>query len=134
MYKETIISIVIVIFVLILNSIAQNHTDKTLGKIDKDLYELRGEIETILDKTEEETEKQIQEKVEQILNEWEEKYYILAIYLEHDELEKVKKELIVLKSNIELNQYKDAITDIDRGMFSLEHLKEKEILNVDNFF
>lgn len=134
MYKETIISIVIIVFVLILNNIAQKHTDNTFGKTEKELYKLRSKIENVLDKKEETTDKKIQEGIDKILKQWEKDYYVLAIYLEHDELEKVKKELVILKSNIELKQYEDAITDIDRGLFSLEHLKEKEILNVDNFF
>lgn len=134
MYKETIISIVIIVFVLISNNIAQKHTDNTLGKTDEDLYKLKSKIEKVLDKKEETTDKEIQEDIDRIIEQWEEDYYVLAIYLEHDELEKVKKELVILKSNIELKEYKEAITDIDRGMFSLEHLKEKEILNVDNFF
>ena len=133
MYKETIISIVIIIFVFVLNNIAQNHTDNSLGKIDEDLYNLRSKIEKVLDK-EETANREIQEDIDKIIEEWEKQYYVLAIYLEHDELEKVKKELVILKSNIELGQYKAAITDIDRGTFALEHLKEKEVLNVDNFF
>lgn len=134
MYKETIISIVIVIFVLISNSVSEKYTDKALGKTNENLYKLREQIERALEEDSGINKKNIEKTVQQILEEWDKEYYILAIYLEHDELEKIKKELIILKANIELNRYKDAVTDIDRGLFSIEHLKEKEVLNIDNFF
>ena len=51
MYKETIISIVIIIFVFVLNNIAQKHTDNTLGKTNEELYNLRSKIENVLIQT-----------------------------------------------------------------------------------
>ena len=51
MYKETIISIVIIVFVLISNNIAQKHTDNTLGKTDEGLYKLKSKIQNVLSKS-----------------------------------------------------------------------------------
>ena len=134
MYKEVIISIVIIVLILVANTVSQNYTDKTIEKIDSDLSTLKEKIIYDMENNEDKNEEFIKKEIEKILDEWEEKYYTLAIYIEHDELEKVKKELILLKSNVEIKEYENAVTAIDSGIFSLEHLKEKEILNLDNFF
>lgn len=134
MYKEIIISIVIIVVIFIANNISQNYTDRTIEKMNNDLYTLRENILQIMDKVEEKSKKSIKNETEKILDEWEDQYYTLAIYIEHDELEKVTKDLIVLKANIEVEEYQDAVTNLDSCIFSLEHLKDKEVLNLDNFF
>lgn len=134
MYKEFIISVVIIVVIFIANNISQNYTDKTIEEMNNELYSLREKIFQIIDKQEEKNEKSIKSEIEKILEEWEKQYYTLAIYIEHDELEKVTQDLIVLKANIEVKEYQDAITNLDSCSFSLEHLKEKEVLNLDNFF
>lgn len=134
MYKEVIISIVIIVLILVASTVSQNYTDKAIEKIDSDLSTLKEKIMYDIENNEDKDEKFIKKEIEKILEEWEEKYYTLAIYIEHDELEKVKKELITLKSNIEIKEYEEAVVAIDGGIFSLKHLKEKEILNLDNFF
>ena len=105
MYKETIISIVIIVFVLISNNIAQKHTDNTLGKTDEELYDLRSKIENVLTQKEKTTEQEIQEGIDKILEQWEKDYYVLAIYLEHDELEKVETELTSLEAHVDIEEY-----------------------------
>lgn len=134
MYKEFIISVVIIVVIFIANNISQNYTDKTIEEMNNELYSLREKIFQIIDKQEEKNEESIKSEIEKILEEWEKQYYTLAIYIEHDELEKVTQDLIVLKANIEVKEYQDAITNLDSCSFSLEHLKEKEVLNLDNFF
>ncbi len=134
MYKEVIISIVIIVVIFIANNISQSYTDKTIEEIDNGLHSLREKIFQIMDKQEEKNENQIRSEIEKILEQWEGKYYTLAIYIEHDELEKVKKDLVVLKANVEVKEYQDAITNLDSCIFSLKHIKDKEVLNLDNFF
>ncbi len=134
MYKEVIISIVIIVLILVASTVSQNYTDKAIEKIDSDLSTLKEKIMYDIENNENKDKEFIEKEIEKILEEWEEKYYTLAIYIEHDELEKVKKELITLKSNIEIKEYDEAVVAIDSGIFSLKHLKEKEILNLDNFF
>lgn len=134
MYKEVIISIVIIITVFIANSISQGYTDKTIDKLDNDLSSVREKLMDALDKEESNLKESIKKDIEEILNEWGDKYYLLAVYLEHDELEKVGKELISLKASVDVKEYQDAVGDVERCIFALKHLKDKEVLNVDNFF
>lgn len=134
MYKEVIISIVIIVTIFIANSVSQGYTDKTIDKINNDLANIKEKLFDVLDGKAKHSQESMKDDVEKILNEWEDKYYLLAVYLEHDELEKVAKELISLKASVEVEEYQDAIGDAERSIFALEHLKEKEVLNVDNFF
>ena len=134
MYKEVIISIVIIIAIIIGNNISQGYTDSSIEEIDKKLSNVREQVYKSLEIDAKNNNDKMKQEIDEILEEWEKRYYLLAIYIEHDELEKVKKELVSLKASIDVEEYQDAIGDVDRCTFSLEHLKEKEILNVDNFF
>ncbi len=134
MYKEIIISVVIIIAIIIGNTVSQGYTNSTIENIDNKLSNLREDIYKSLNNKEDKTNNELIKKLKEILSEWDDKYYLLAIYIEHDELEKIKKELISLKASVEVQEYQDAIGDVDRCTFALEHLKEKEVLNVDNFF
>ncbi len=134
MYKEVIISIVIIIAIIIGNNISQGYTDSSIEEIDKKLSNLREQVYKSLEIDVKSNNDKMKQEIDEILEEWEKRYYLLAIYIEHDELEKVKKELVSLKASIDVEEYQDAIGDVDRCTFALEHLKEKEVLNVDNFF
>ena len=134
MYKEIIISIVIIITIIIANNISQGYTDSSIEEIDKKLSNLREQVYNSLEINVKNNSTKMKREIDEIIEEWEKRYYVLAIYIEHDELEKVKKELVSLKASINVEEYQDAIGDVDRCTFALEHLKEKEVLNVDNFF
>ena len=134
MYKEVIISIVIIIVIIIGNNISQGYTNSSIEEINRKLSNVREQIYKSLEINVKNNKGKMKQEIEAVIAEWEKRYYLLAIYIEHDELEKVKKELVSLKASIDVEEYQDAIGDVDRCTFALEHLKEKEVLNVDNFF
>ena len=55
--------------------------------------------------SEEQNEEKLNNQIENIVNNWNEKHKKLAYYIEHDELEKVETELVYLKGNIEVKEY-----------------------------
>ena len=65
---------------------------------------------------------------------WEEKYKILASVIEHDELEKVEKNLTGIYSALESKELSEVISELDESMFILRHIKDKYSFKIENVF
>lgn len=129
MHKELIISIIIIVFIIILNGITENNTNKTVKTISENLELVRQDV---LEK--EPDKEKINTHFNDAYNKWEELDDIMAYYIEHDELEKVKTALTSAKSFIEVEEYQQSIESIDKCIYILEHIKEREKLSLENIF
>ena len=127
MYKELIICIVVILIVVVLNICTEKYTKESVTLITDNLDTLKLAIK---EKNNEETSKQIND----IIEEWDNRYKKLAYYIEHEELEKVETELVALKANIEVEEYEQGMPDLNRCIFILEHIKEKSALQIKNIF
>ena len=127
MFKETVICIIIVVAIVSLDIFIQGYTQGTTSEITQIFTDLKGEI-LKEDKT------QIENKVESLDKKWGQKHDALAYYIEHDELEKVKTELTGLRGYIEKEEYSEAVPELDKSVYILEHIKEKTALNLKNIF
>lgn len=125
MKKELIICLVIICSIVIGDIWLQNYTSKTLDIISTNLEELK---ETLNDN------KFSKEKVIQVNNEWDKKFNILTCFLEHDELEKVKTQLVVITAGIDVEDTEHVYEEIDKAVYILEHIKDKNSLKLDNIF
>ena len=125
MKKELIICLVIICSIVIGDIWLQNYTSKTLDTISTNLEELK---ETLNDN------KFSKEKVIQVNNEWDKKFNILTCFLEHDELEKVKTQLVVITAGIDVEDTEYVYEEIDKAVCILEHIKDKNSLKLDNVF
>lgn len=126
MYKELIISIIIVIVIFVTNYITENFTQETIVAVSQSLEQVKEKIEK------EETE--IQKEVSETQVKWDRARNKLAYYIEHDELEKIETELIAMTGYIEQEEYAEAIASIEKTKYILEHLQEKEKLSLINIF
>ena len=126
MFKEVIISILIVITIVSLDIISQNYTKETVSQTSSMLRNLKEKIKN--------DENDISNSIEAIYQKWEEKRQKLAYFIEHDELEKVETNLTNIKTHIEVEDLNMAITSIDEAEFILEHIKEKNAFNLENIF
>ena len=127
MYKELIICTVVILIVVVLNICTEKYTKESVTIITDNLDRLKLAIQ---EENSEETSKQIND----IIEEWDNRYKKLAYYIEHDELEKVETELVALKANIEVEEYEQGMPDLNRCIFILEHIKEKSALQIKNIF
>ena len=127
MHKEVIISIIIVALIFGLNCVTQKNTDVTVETVTEKLAIVRNSA------LKEEPNKDIvMSDINIAYYKWEELDDILAYYIEHDELEKVKTALTSAKSYIEVEEYKESIEAIDKCIYILEHIHEKEMFCLDN--
>lgn len=128
MKKEIIICCVIIIAVIILNIITINYTKDSVESLKVELSNIREDIEK------EENVNSINEKIKDLKENWETRYEKLAYYIEHDELEKVHLYIVGLDSNVNADEYSQAIGELDKCVYILEHIKDKYSFNLENIF
>lgn len=124
MLKKEIITIIIILIIVIgINFI----TDKIMSKT---VYE----IKDIITKIEKELSDKVDENNVKKLNEmWNEKEIMLSYFAEHDELEKITKEIKSLNVNLEGDE-EEAKVEIEQIKFLLNHIQEKNKLKLKNVF
>ena len=83
---------------------------------------------------EEKENNQIIEKMDALREEWSNFSKKLAFYIEHDEIEKVDTSIVEINEYIKLGLYDEAIPEIRKCSFILEHIKNKGELQVINLF
>ena len=129
MKKEAIITIIIIILIFAGEWITQNYTKKTLGKTQDQLRELKEDILNTKNNN-----SYLIEKTNKIYEDWEKENEILSYYLEHNELEKVNTQIILIKGYLESDTPQDSIPDLEEGIYILDHIKQKEVFNLKNIF
>lgn len=131
MTKELIISIFIVVLIFIGNGITNGYAKDSVEETLSNLSELR----VYLIKDEKDINFDItKKKIDEIHGKWDIRYEKLAYYIEHDELEKVETELTGLRSYIEKEEYSEAVSELDKSVFILEHIRDKSAFNLKNIF
>lgn len=129
MSKELIISIIIVILIFIGNHLTEKYTQICVSETNQNLSELREEI------SKDEVDLQsAKNKADETYNKWNGWHQKLAFYIEHNELEKINTQLTGVKSYIEQEEYAEAIPELDKGMYILQHIKDKNAVNLKNIF
>ena len=127
MYKELIIIVIVIAIIVGLDIITNRYTKQTLEILSSELNILK---DYILKEDKENSKEQMQK----IKLKWEERYKILAFYIEHDELEKVETEMVKLEADIEVEEFKHCISEFETTNFILEHIQEKEEMHLRSIF
>ena len=129
MYKEIIISIIVIVLVFSFDFITQNYTKNTIGGLSNELYNLEQDI-----REERMSDKDIEKKTNELYDKWMEHHETLAFFIEHDELEKVETNFTAGKSFVESEKYSDAMSELEKTSFVLTHIKEKYLFSLENIF
>ena len=127
MYKELIIIIVVVALVIGLDIISNNYLKESVTELSSELNSLKVPIL-------EENQEKAKEQMKKVKDIWKRRYKVLAYYIEHDELEKVETELVRLAADIDMEEYKHCINELSTSIFILEHIKQKEKLDIISIF
>lgn len=127
MYKELIIIVVVIAIIVGLDIITNKYTKQTLEI-------LSSEFNILKDYILKEDKESSREQMQKIKQNWEERYKILAFYIEHDELEKVETEMVKLESDIEVEEFKHCVSELETTKFILEHIQEKEEMHLRSIF
>lgn len=125
MFKEIFICILILSMIFVGNYITQSYTLKSVNEISSNLVEIKDEMQK-----ENIESKKVNDKIGKMSNNLERRHDKLSYYIEHNEIEKLETELTSLKSYVEVEQYDEAINEIDRALFLLNHIKDKYEFNM----
>lgn len=125
--REYIIIIIILGFVFLMEYL----TSKSLGEATKWMKE--GVI-SIENKVKENQESEAQEEFYDLQGKWKEKTERLALFVEHNELEKVTNDIALIEINFETDETEDILENIADLKFMLEHIEEKNQLKWKNIF
>jgi len=125
MFKEIFICILILSMIFVGNYITQSYTLKSVNEISSNLVEIKDEMQK-----ENIESKKVNDKIGEMSNNLERRHDKLSYYIEHNEIEKLETELTSLKSYVEVEQYDEAINEIDRALFLLNHIKDKYEFNM----
>lgn len=142
MQKEIIIVIVIVIIIISADVLTQKYTANSFTDINNQLDEIRRigkeleEIEKLENNSLEsqEKKKELEEKIDNMQDDWRKINKRTAFYIEHDELEKVNASMTKFRSYFELEEYTEAIPELEDCKYILNHIKEKESMQFINLF
>ena len=127
MHKELIICIVLVILIIIGDIITQNYTKNTVNY-------LTGELENLGKSLSAKDDNKAYEKISEIDNKWKKAHDKLAYYIEHDELEKVETNFTACKSLAKNGEYEQAISELEKTVYVLDHITDKYSFNLVNIF
>lgn len=145
MKKEFIIVIVIIIAIFVLDFITHNYTENSFKEIKEMLYEIKTIAEELQSNKEikeegqntindEELKHKLSKKVDEIKEEWESVNGKSAYYIEHDELEKVSSLVVKFSSYFKLEEYSEAIPELENCIYILEHIEDKQAMKFINLF
>lgn len=129
MVKEFFICTIILIFIFIGNGITQGYSRSSIENINEKLTNLRDEMNK-----EKINDEEIKKHEEEIDKQWEEMFSRLAYYIEHEELEKVSRNLENIKTYIKLEEYDNATKEVNEGIYILNHIEDKYSFNLQNIF
>ena len=127
MYKEIIISVGIIILVILGDFFIQNYTKKSVNKLSSELDILKGYLE-------EENEYSAKEQAQKVNESLEKIHSNLAYFIEHDEIEKIETNFTSCKSFVNSKSYNLAINELEKTIFVLNHLTDKNSFNLENIF
>ena len=129
--REIGIIIVVVIIIVVASWLVQNYIEKTSDEITFQLEELKSQIkQSKTNNNKEEAAK----TAESALQKWEEVSKNWSMVVVHEELDKIELSLLEVKAAVETESYDDSLEEIDKSIFLVRHIKEKEALKIKNIF
>ena len=128
MKKETIICVIVVLLIIIINTLETNYTKSAFIELVEKLDEIRSTLVS------ENSEKNINQDVDNLIEDWKDKNEIISYYIEHNELEKLEMYLWELNSYVETGEKNMAIQVLDTCKYMTSHIEEKYKFSLKNIF
>ena len=129
MWKEATIVMIIILAILWGKWVTEKYTKQSVDLMTQQLETIKQEMGE-----EEKDHSLLVNHMEEIEEKWTDIHDKMAYYIEHDELEKVDTDLTAMKSYIQTEEYEEAISELDKAVFCLNHIEEKYILELQNIF
>ncbi len=125
--KEYLIISVILILVFVID----NRTNHSLVS---SVEWMRNGILSVENKMKEENQSEAKSEFYGLEEKWKEEVEKLALFVEHNELEKISGDIILIESNFDTGDTDELFQNIADLKFMLEHIEEKNQLKWKNLF
>lgn len=125
--KEYLIILVILIIVFFAEYITSKNLNDSIKWMSAGVTSVENKM---LEKNEEEAKNEFKD----LKKKWKNESEKLALFVEHNELEKVSKDIVIIESNLESGENEKILENIDELQFMLEHIQEKNKLKLKNIF
>lgn len=137
--KEFIIVTIIIFFICGLEVITDNICEKSIDNIYKQIESVNTgvkKIQQLKSKNElyDEEKNKLYATFNNLKNDWFKEEGKLSFFSEHDELEKVSKNIVIVQTNLELEEYAIALEHMQEAAYWLNHFKEKDSVKLKNIF
>lgn len=127
--KDKIIIIVVLVIIIGSGIFMQRYIKSTSSQMVDDLKELKSSI-----KSNEEINEDIKKQAKTIYSKWEDLEKIWSMFVLHDELDLIETSLVSMKTDVESNAIDMSMDEIQKSIFLLEHIYEKEKFCLRNIF
>ena len=129
--KEIAGIIAIITIVCISSFMIQSYLENTSNELISKLYDLKDAI-----KQEQAGEKNnnASKIAEEVLNKWDEIGKMWSMIVIHQELDNIKLSMLEVKAALDIEYLEDALEEIDKTIFLVGHIKEKELFGLKNIF
>lgn len=128
MWRDIVFCIIIIVVIITVDFFIQDYIKNSAEEMTAKLDNLKEEVSN------QEEEKLNEVDTKEVRETWEDRYIILASVIEHDELEKVEKNLTGIYSALESKELSEVISELDESMFILRHIKDKYSFKIENVF
>ena len=125
--REVLIIIIILIIVFWTERITSNELNDSVKWV-------RDRIISVENKVNEDKKEEAEKEFDEFQEQWKEKNEKLALFVEHNELEKISNDIVIIKSNLKSDDIDEVMEDIAELKFMLEHIEEKNQLKLKNIF
>lgn len=122
---------IIIVAILIIVFTIDHMTGKNLSD---SVAWMRDGIISIENKLKENNEEGAQNEFFALKEKWEEECEKLSLFVEHNELEKVGNDIVIIESNFSQNESDELFENIADLKYMLSHIEEKNQLKLKNIF
>ena len=129
MRRTLIICIIIIIAIVLGDIMLQKYIENVFEPINNTLDEIANNLN---EENEINNKDELKNKMSEVDKLWDSQFKKMACFLEHDELEKVKTQFVVVDSAIEVNDKENAYEEINKAKYIIEHIKQKIRLSINN--
>lgn len=136
--KQIALILVILIGVISIGNLAQKHLINTSTELNNKLEELKKELDNLIsiapDKENMEKSKKAEELSREIHKKWEELNKTWSIIVMHEELDQITLSILGVKSCVEIGDLETGREELEKTIFLVDHIKEKEAFKFKNIF
>lgn len=125
--REFIIIVMILIIVFTIDHITGKNLSDSVAW-------MRDGMISIENKLKENNEEGAQNEFFELKEKWDEECEKLSLYVEHNELEKVGNDIVIIESNFRQNESDELFENIADLKYMLSHIEEKNQLKLKNIF